>query len=1646
MDSAQSNNSNNSEDQAINAEISSIFRGVAECYWPTEYKNKTREDLEVIFGDLANMKRKGPTVAQLCDRVPVDDCSVGAQYKYRMEHFVQKILGFDSDDFQIIWPRPGNSRLPRFQYKGEMVERFEDAGLVKFLNGSAAEVYKQIHPFRPPPEIRAVGRSRDVMLAEGQMQMPSTVFLRSWLNEEAGKSRTKPLGIEDVIKKARDRIEAEGELNVTWLGSSGIGKTTIISALLAASEISPAEYTRKNASTNVDMERLDLDAKRITCAAANVEAAVDVAADGGDRWPDPCDLVVDEEAAQDPQWQWDAFDKYVMNDKQNFPDPHSYYIMPVGYGEATTKDCTRFKYLPRFALQEFCFSKSQMVDFVWEFVEMFEKWMEERADNLLHGNGKKIRPTAELKELYTMYTTLLKGKEGEQNKKLDELVMEDLPKEEEEIYKRWSDHAKWALQNQVRRWITKGDNIDIDRRALRQKVNDDKLNECQRRLISLRVAYGPWLILQSGMVFVDIPGFDSDPRHRRIIQHALRLEQSPVVIGLFKQDISSDCRDFRDALQVHGILDNVHENRQTLIMLRYDERNENRDEQSQSRIARQCNQNARKALKTLIEEQIDEDSALVAERVPIFPARPVLFASMINTLKVPSRAATQQVSPPPPDPWLQGQEWMKHMDFTNIPKLIDILENKIVSQVRPIWEELHSSLKRASQEEGHSLKTYTGRQVSMGEAQKHLSNLLNDETLKDGINQVTTDNTTKLKENCEGQAEELERVLEQWKLDCSKQIEEFVNNNNIKQHPRSIISFLQGRGMAEVKGQREEGAGGAKTKWTLVDVLTDKMPSNRFNEMFIEPIKKHHSKMFQECTQGCLHQLTKAAEEAAAMQGGNDTSKIVTDSFTEYLQSESRRKEYDACVAAAFKDDVNKLFIRRCKDKDRKKYLRNVARKLDEEDRHRARETNNQEPRKSHKDELLKAVEKVTNEIAEYMQNALTERVCVRETVVGLVETMFDPKWACDHVEKCLQSILTRGHKEMKSALQNKLKIDKLLKRANALRDPFPNFAHTNALMEYLARNSALCDTERKWNDIRPRTSCLESPAQQQVPVLGCSLLRKRSDPSPSMEARLLLESLGKWKEATEDGNTIRSIVQRLVVQRPVSDNDVDVDVDNIEEAIVDDNIEKAIDHHLQNFTPPSMLLESLEMAKQLGGGYHTAQLIILMQHWCVIMQQNLLLHEGQVPCLLILGDPCHEEETHHHTPSNWFLGAARGTGPLDLLLPTDSISHAVSASSSAAAIPPSQPPPAAPMPVLHRGAESSKQDTRPPKRQKTQLDDLIFTEYHTFRVPLPGHGEDACAANLDFLAVFDGVGEGRNVSREKANALSEACLGQLTGPGQPGNRSGVALRRAIEACKVERLSTDPWTRQGSTTALIASLVGCSLHISSLGDCQVAVLTGRQDGARCDYVSPDGYIMDTNGQLKRTNRGVPYPVQTDLHHTFQDNCKYGEHEYRGSDGIHEAQIDLEEGSIVIAGTDGFWDNLRVATHSQGHCNYDNELFIREYLEKWFEEVLKENERLRETCVNLCQKVYNDMRGGEPWCHWSRKPDDLTFCVGRVRRKPPIFTEEAISDRGTLEHVLCRDENHGIAFRRFARTSGLQDIVAFGEKAEWIEHYLFEQDT
>uniref|UniRef100_A0A7S1I112 PPM-type phosphatase domain-containing protein n=1 Tax=Eutreptiella gymnastica TaxID=73025 RepID=A0A7S1I112_9EUGL len=1356
--------------------------------------------------------------------------------------------------------------------------------------------------------------------------------------------------------------------------------------------------------------------------------------------------MVDEEAAQGSQWQWDAFDKYVMNDadtKRHFPaNPDSYYIMPVGHGEATTKDYTRFKYLPRFALQEFCFSKSQMVDFVWEFVEMFEKWTEEKADNLLHGKRKNIRPTAELKELYTMYTTLLKGKEGEQNKELDKLVMEDLPKKVEEIYERWSDHAKWALQNRVRRWITKGDNIDTDRRALRQKVNDDELNECQRRLIFLRIAYGPWLILQSGMVFVDIPGFDSDPRHRRIIQYALRLEQSPVVIGLFKQDIKSDCQDFRDALRVHGILDNVHENRQTLIMLRYDERNERGDERSQCRIARQCNVNARQELTELISRQItdisEEDSALTAARVPIFPARPVLFASMINTLKVPSHAATQQVSSSGTlglamDPWLQDQEWVKHMDFTNIPKLIDILENKIVSRVRPIWKELHSSLQRASQEEAHSLNTYTGRQVSMREAQELLSRnflqLLNNEQLKEGINQVMEDNTTKLKEKCEGEAEELKKVLEQWKLDCRKQIEEFVDNNNIKQHPRSIISFLQGRGMAEVKGHREEGAGGAKTKWTLVDVLTDKMPSNRFNEMFIEPIKKRHSTMFQECTQDCLHQLTTAAE-AAGMQGGNDTSEIVKDGFTEYLQSERRRKEYDAWVAAGFKLDINEVFIRRCKDV--KEYLRNVARKLDEEDRHGAqRKTNNQERRKSHKNELLTAVEKVTNDIANGMQNYLTKlEGRVRQQVVGRVDRTFNPEWACEHVLTDLQSILTRGHKEAKSALQKKLQIDKLLKRANALRDPFPDFAHTNALMEYLARNSALCDTERKWNNIRPRTSCLESPAQQQVPVLGCSLLRKQSDRPPSTEARLLLESLGKWKEATEDGKTIQSIVQQLV-----SDNDVDVDVDAMRR-----NIEEAIDHHLQNFTPPSMVLKSLEMAEQLGGGRDTAQLIILMQHWCVIMQQNLLLqrtNEGQVPCLLILGDPCHEEEIRHHTPSNWFLGAARGTGPLDLLLPTGSISHAVSASSSAATIPPSQPPPAAPMPVLHRGAESSRQDTQASKRQKTQSDDLIFTEYHTFKVPLPRHGEDACAAYLDFLAVFDGVGEGGNFSREKANALSEACLRQLTqtqtqtdagsqvdrDSRQPGNRSCAALRGAIEACKVERPPTD-----GSTTALIASLVGCSLHISSLGDCQVAVLTGRQDGARCDYVSPDGYFMDTNGQLKRTNRGVPYPVQTYLHGTHQFDCKYGEHEYRGSDGIHEAQIDLEDGSIVIAGTDGFWDNLRVVASSR-HCNYKNEKKIREYLEERFKKVLKEEGRLRDTCVNLCQKVYNDMYTGETLGHWSRKPDDLTFCVGRVRRKPPKFT-----DPDTLKN----------AYRR--RQFGLEDIVVKGEAAEWIETYLFEEDT
>uniref|UniRef100_A0A7S0RQ37 PPM-type phosphatase domain-containing protein n=1 Tax=Pyramimonas obovata TaxID=1411642 RepID=A0A7S0RQ37_9CHLO len=266
-----------------------------------------------------------------------------------------------------------------------------------------------------------------------------------------------------------------------------------------------------------------------------------------------------------------------------------------------------------------------------------------------------------------------------------------------------------------------------------------------------------------------------------------------------------------------------------------------------------------------------------------------------------------------------------------------------------------------------------------------------------------------------------------------------------------------------------------------------------------------------------------------------------------------------------------------------------------------------------------------------------------------------------------------------------------------------------------------------------------------------------------------------------------------------------------------------------------------------------------------------------------------------------------------------------------------------------------------------------------------------------------------------------------------PENRAVAILKEAWRNASVGFKSNAPVLRSsgpgtvprgalGASTVVVATLHFRYLHIASVGDSQIAVLRRSAPGVeyKCVYLSEVKHHPPSNEQ-SHTN---PPPAQLLLRDVDEDP-RHG-----GFSLMVQHEMQLQEDDLVIAGSDGFFDNLNVPRNNEERA-YDRKA-TKEKLETLCNEAVRRAPFAHRECEKVAERMYlysanmmHDHGDVDPNLHltrftqhraraprargWEPKVDDLTLWVARVSmRMHPDMTDMHATERSSLHHVVSAD--------------------------------------
>jgi len=285
------------------------------------------------------------------------------------------------------------------------------------------------------------------------------------------------------------------------------------------------------------------------------------------------------------------------------------------------------------------------------------------------------------------------------------------------------------------------------------------------------------------------------------------------------------------------------------------------------------------------------------------------------------------------------------------------------------------------------------------------------------------------------------------------------------------------------------------------------------------------------------------------------------------------------------------------------------------------------------------------------------------------------------------------------------------------------------------------------------------------------------------------------------------------------------------------------------------------------------------------------------------------------------------------------------------------------------------------------------------------GHaGEDASIITSYVGAIFEGLsGESPDCcshSALKSLWLAEECeaaaenlastkTGTLNDMGTYNHAYHILVKAAAEVVR----NHSPTRNLGSTTCLIAATFHKQLHVALTGNCQLAVLRYHEEqGLQVKLLTTRTYMPHDLAAAEEENG--PPPGQLDVSQQGEVENWQQHHPER----LQCITFDLEEGDIVLAGSHGFFDNLKWHM-SPGQ---DEPAKIKSRLEELCQAFVSEFEPIdSEMVANLGLELYESAKlhmhrlspsplGSEGTRGLPSEPDDLTLWVARVsfRREPP----------------------------------------------------------
>ncbi len=288
---------------------------------------------------------------------------------------------------------------------------------------------------------------------------------------------------------------------------------------------------------------------------------------------------------------------------------------------------------------------------------------------------------------------------------------------------------------------------------------------------------------------------------------------------------------------------------------------------------------------------------------------------------------------------------------------------------------------------------------------------------------------------------------------------------------------------------------------------------------------------------------------------------------------------------------------------------------------------------------------------------------------------------------------------------------------------------------------------------------------------------------------------------------------------------------------------------------------------------------------------------------------------------------------------------------------------------------------------------------------------EDAAAMSDNFICVFDGVGEGGYWSGTFARELARRSYSHST-IYMPSvkNRSTDILFDALEdahrkalkdqsdekrraRCKQLSARTGKvlMPRDGSSTALVLSLVRGRIYDSIYGDCRWALLHLEGGKYVCNHISAPMYVVRQSARSSGSAESEPMQCPMQFQSCTLANRK--DLESSSSNKLMHGSLPVSEGDIVLAASDGFWDNAEL----EWGCGVE--------LNKRISQCANEASKSKEPLAKAFGQKLADMAmkrmemtgqdGGK-----KGKPDDISLVAARVtysllaEQRPPVHAGDA----------------------------------------------------